>query len=190
MTAVNFSSAGLKIAALEIEVTNQQQAADRASRDAARQAKLAEMKAEEEALAKQADALMREAVVGGCMRVGAGVANFSAGSSELDAAAVSDGTGQPTAGECALRRAALSNKIAASGFEGGQFVSGQLTDAETKSLDQSAARHRRGAEQASHAVDDKRDAIRTREEQFSQKLAVLQETLRTEHETNKIIVRG
>ncbi|MFO0568848.1 MAG: hypothetical protein U0263_24510 [Polyangiaceae bacterium] len=96
-TCRDFSSAGLKIAALEIEVTNQQQAADRASRDAARQAKLAEMKAEEEALAKQPGSYCLDARGGrrGLHASRSGRRAYLPGSSELDAAAVSDGTGQP-----------------------------------------------------------------------------------------------
>lgn len=198
MNAVHFSSAGMSILALEIEMTDQQQAADRAARDVARQAKLAEMKAEEDDLAEQADALMQEAFVGGAMRMGAGLATFSAGASELDAARGTPADPSvPDAGPPKLTEAQLTAKedangarLLAAGFEAGDNVSGKLHEARRRSLDHSAAQHRRMAEQADHGIEDKTDAIRRREDQFAQKLAVLQEALRTEQETAKAIVRG
>jgi protein required for attachment to host cells len=206
MSTVSFSGASmaLQIAALEVETTNQQQEADKASRDASRHAKLAEMKAEEDTLREKAGELMREAVVGGALKIGAGAATFAAGCNDLEAAHCDNEAGflkeQGTADASAIKGlkdqaldakdAANNWKLVASGAEGGALVSEGLSNARSSSLDADAAQHRRQAQQAENAAEDKADQIRRREDQFAQKLSVLEDTLRSSRETERMIIRG
>ena len=229
MERIGLSNPRLQLAALEVEMTNQLQELDKNSREAARQRKIAHFEDAEAALRDKADALMTNAVIGGGMKAGAGLATFCAGQNQLKADQIGDSTArgvsngaeqsappqpgapagsqaepppgaptgtqaEPTPGispeKARLLRTANAQKGIAAGFEVGAHVSEGWSASVSTGFDRADGKNRRLAEQEQSMLDDKSDAIRRREDQFAQKLSLIEQMLQSDQETARVIVRG
>lgn len=217
MERVGLSNPGLQLAALEIENTNQLQKLDKHSREAARQRKIAHLEDAEAALRDKADALMTNAVIGGGMKAGAGLATFCAGQNQIKAEQIGDSSAQgvsngaersappqpgapdgtetqPPPGlspeKARLLRTANAQKGVAAGFEVGAHVSEAYSASVSTGFDRADGKSRRLAEQEQATLDDKSDAIRRREDQFAKKLSLIEQMLQSDQETARVIVRG